>query len=495
MLIIITILLLLIYLYLGWKHSTIALVTCPFVAGTMIFIGVADENIMVAVIAAAIFIATLVAVLMSEREPDSEQWPYELAKFIAILIGFFSPLFLAGYFLYLAIEDKVLWLHVYSIGLTVFVVLIVGVIVAFELASSRAIAAYIFSTIGSSMRQNLPLPMALESAAIGLKDDRARILHKIKGWLVQGYSLSESIKRGYPRCPGYILAMITADERIGQLPSAMQAIEDDMVAKANERRKIRPVHPLYPVILIICMIYILWELMMFVVPQFTNMINEMTVRAALPSATRILIRIFDFVSYDVGWLIGIILAIVVLMTISFSIDVKFRPRRPDKPYLLSRIGDYIKWHLPVLHSFEKNYSLVHVVELLRLSLNAGCPVNEAIENTLGLDINNCFKRRLQRWLERVERGENIAVAIKESGLGSPLAWAFDEKVNQGNTLTILETLESFYRSNYSYAVNLARFIMWPCLILCMGVIIGFVVYGIFSPGVVIIKSLAESVIP
>jgi type II secretory pathway component PulF len=202
-----------------------------------------------------------------------------------------------------------------------------------------------------------------------------------------------------------------------------------------------------------------------------------------------------FVVYEFGWLIGIAFALMVLVVVPVSIYIRFRPRRPHEPYLLSRIGDYIKWHLPVLHSFEKNYSLVHVVELLRLSLNAGCPVNEAIENTLGLDINNCFKRRLQRWLERVERGENIAVAIKESGLGSPLAWAFDEKVNQGNTLTILETLESFYRSNYSYAVNLARFIMWPCLILCMGVIIGFVVYGIFSPGVVIIKSLAESVIP
>jgi type IV pilus assembly protein PilC len=159
------------------------------------------------------------------------------------------------------------------------------------------------------------------------------------------------------------------------------------------------------------------------------------------------------------------------------------------------MGDFVKWHLPVLHHFEKNYSLVHIVELLRLSLNAGLPVNKAIENTLGLDVNNCFKKRLRKWLEKVERGENIAGAIKGSGLGSPLAWAFDEKVNQGNTLSILETLESFYRSNYSYAVNLARFIMWPCLILFMGVIVGFVIYGIFSPSIVIIETLSDMVIP
>jgi len=126
---------------------------------------------------------------------------------------------------------------------------------------------------------------------------------------------------------------------------------------------------------------------------------------------------------------------------------------------------------------------------------AGCTVNDAIKNTLGLDVNNRFRKRLQRWLGKVERGDNIAAAIRGSKLGSPLAWAFDDKVNQGNTLTILETLESFYRTNYSYCVNLARYIMWPCLILFMGVIVGFVVYAVFSPTIVIIERLSGMVIP
>ncbi len=94
-----------------------------------------------------------------------------------------------------------------------------------------------------------------------------------------------------------------------------------------------------------------------------------------------------------------------------------------------------------------------------------------------------------------ELGDNIAAAINESKLGSTLAWAFDEKVNQGNTLSILETLESFYRSNYSYSVNLARVIIWPCVMLVIGATVGFVVYAIFSPGIMIINSLTEIVTP
>jgi type II secretory pathway component PulF len=484
MLIIITILLLLIYLYLGWKYPAIAMVTCPFVAGVIIFIGVADENIAITASAIVMFIGTLIAILMSERELESSQWPKICAKWILVSFVIFPLMMIAG----------LLFSHWGSLG----VLLVIPLIIFFisrSVTSPHATAAYVISTIGSCMRQNLPLPMALESAASGRVGRHSIILHRIQKWLIQGYSLSESIRRGYPMCPAYAVAMITAAERIDQLPYAIAAIEQDMVAKADERRKIRPVHPLYPVILMLFAFFILLGVMTFVMPSFITALNEMIQPVELSAATRSLIKITRLVSYEYAWLIWFLVVLVVIVIFPYSIYVRFRPRRPDEPFLLSRIGDYIKWHLPILHHFEKNYSLVHVVELLRLSLNAGCPVNEAIENTLDLDLNNCFKKRLRRWLGKVERGENIAAAIRESGLGSPLAWAFDDKVNQGNTLSILETLESFYRSNYSYAVNLARFIMWPCLILCMGVIIGFVVYGIFSPGVVIIKSLAESVIP
>jgi len=345
------------------------------------------------------------------------------------------------------------------------------------------------------MRQNLPLPMALESAAGGRADSRSIILQRIQKWLVQGYSLSESIKKGYPKCPGHAVAMITAAERIDQLPLAIGAIEADLVTKADDRRRINPVHPLYPVIVIVFTFFILLSIMTFVIPQFKNVLEEMLGGATLPFATRLLMGIVRFIRYEFGWLIWLAFVLTIFVVVPVSIRVRFRPRRPEKPYLLSRIGDYIKWHLPILHWFEKNYSMVQVVELLRLSLNAGYTVDDTIKNTLELDVNNCFRKRLKEWLERVKRGDNISTAVRESKLGPALAWAFDEQVNQGNTLSILETLESFYRSNYSYYVNLARFIMWPCITLIMGLMVGFVIYAIFSPGIAIIKRMAELVTP
>jgi type II secretory pathway component PulF len=60
---------------------------------------------------------------------------------------------------------------------------------------------------------------------------------------------------------------------------------------------------------------------------------------------------------------------------------------------------------------------------------------------------------------------------------------------------VLELLESYYRSNYSYRVNLTRFILWPCGIILLGATVGFIVYAVFSPGVMVLRHLAESVYP
>ncbi|MHC4510041.1 MAG: type II secretion system F family protein [Planctomycetota bacterium] len=472
------------YVVLGLKWPGIALVTAPFVTGALVVMAATEEDVVAVSVAPLVFLVTLVAVLLSRREPDSEQWPQACAKWILILLTCLLAL----------VTMVVAFGPLGMIGI-VFIVLFIGSIIAYGLTSRHATAAYVVSTIGSSMRQNLPLPMALESAATGMANGRSRALQGIRKWLVQGYSLSESIKRGYPRCPGYAVAMIAATERIDQLPHAIRAIEDDMTAKADERRKIRPVHPLYPVILMVFTFLMLLSVMVFIIPQFKSVLAEMTGEEALPAATRSLLAVMEFAVYDYAWLVWLILVLLFLVAIPASIYVRFRSRRPEKPYIVSRMGDFIKWHVPILHRFEKDYSMVQVVELLRLSLKAGCPIDEAIRNALGLDVNNCFKKRLRRWLGEVERGDNISAAARENKLGAPLAWAFDEKVNQGNTLSILEMLESFYRSNYSYSVNLARFILWPCVTLVMGAIVGFVVLAIFSPGISIITHMVTQVNP
>jgi type IV pilus assembly protein PilC len=426
-----------------------------------------------------IFSVTMIITALRPRS-EAPAWPRTWARWILAVCGF-SVLGIIGF---------VVCGQGGSFGL-IFVILFIGAVIGAFITSELNRAAYILTTIGSSIRQNLPLPMALEMAACGLTDKRERIFRNIKKWLVEGYSLSESLRRGYPRCPGYAIALIAAGERIGQVPQAIAALEQDLVAKAATSKKVRPVPLMYPPLVLFLLFIILSFLMVFVIPRFMGVLKEMC-DAQLPAATQLLMKTAEFLRGTPAAEIGLVFISMSAIAVIVYIRVRTRPRRPEKPYLISRVGDFIKWHVPFLRFYEWSRSMQRVAGMLRLSLNAGCTVNEAIKNTLLLDVNGCFKKRLKQWLAMVERGYDIGQSAGRCGLGSGMAWAFCEIDNHGNTLNVLDTLETSYRWAYSRAAGLARFIIGPCETVALGLIVGFVMYAVFVPMVAIIVAVGSS---
>jgi len=473
--IIMVILLLALSIYAARKWPDFALLASPLVSWAVISCGVIIENNVGIVLGGAIFLVVLLEVAMFKADPQQPEWPHSAARRILIIVGIIISL--TAFLISLAL--------VFFWGLGVIILIILTwMLFSYALSAYQERTVYVVSTIGSSMRQNLPLATALAAAAAGRTDKRARTLRNISEWLAQGFPLSEAVQNGYPRCPGHIIAMIRVAERVDQLPLALKSLEADLVQKADKSRRISPIQPIYPIIIISFVFSVLSGITIFVIPKLGKIYGEFGI--SLPLSTRIVTTTFWELYL---WFAGII-SIILLVVVPLSIYVKFRPRRPGRPYLVSRIGDFLKWHMPLLHWFENNYSLQQAVETLRLALKAGGTVNGAIAQTLDLDVNYYFRKRLTRWLHMVERGEDIAAAARQSRLGGTLAWAFDQKVNKGNTMAILETLESFYRSNYSYRINLARYIMWPCTILLMASAVGFIIYSLFVPLVKMISSVS-----
>ena len=371
-----------------------------FIAGIVLSMvmwvqGVIFEEVEIYVSAPIIFFVTLLIIAFRPRR-DGSQWARIWAR--RVLIACALLLFTVAAFAFFGTWG--------GIGL-VFVQLFIGAIIGAFTTSEFARSSYVITTIGSSMRQNLPLPMALEMAAVGQDYKRADILRNVKKWLVEGYPLSESLRRGYPKCSGYATAIIAAGERIGQVPQAVAALEQDLVAKANASRKVRHTPTLYPPILLLFMFIVLSFLMVFILPKFQVVLKEISVGVQLPAATILLIDIYRFFTSNVAGIFSLLIVLAILVGGIIYIRVRSRPRRVEKPYLISRIGDFLKWHLPFIRGYEWCIAMQRIAGLLRLSLNAGCTVNEAIANTLRLDINECFKRGLKEWLARVERGDDI----------------------------------------------------------------------------------------
>ena len=485
--IIIAILILAGYVYLGAKKPAFALITSPIITllCAALFISALDNNnappdyFMTLIVAMLVFPAAISAIVISQPSGFQEQWPRVWARW-ASLILFYTVL--------LVLLVAVFW----PLGF-LFWGAIVALTVRHKTSLQYTTALHVVSTIGAAIRQNLPLAMALESAS-GTKEKWSKALEGISHWLSQGYPLSQAVRRGYPTCPSDVLAMIAAAEKMDQLPLAMESIEADLLQKADESKKIKPVHMSYPLIVLTVAGCVAMGLSFFIVPTFAEVLMDLTEGQPLPKSTMLLLNFADLMSSHDG-LVFFVIASLVILVWCFAAYLRFRQRRPDRPFLASKIGDLIKWYLPISHWFERNYALLQCTQLLRSCLRAGRTVNEAVAAAVYLDVNNCFRKRLVRWLKRIEAGQNISEAGRQTGLGSAIAWAFDDKVNRGNTPEILGMLEEFYRHSYNYRVNLARSVCGPAIVLGLGAVVGFIVYAMFMPMVAILDFFGSTVLP
>lgn len=474
------ILVFIVHAYLAARAPIVAMLT-SLVAAVALFVVSHSQGSVLGISAShVLFPATCLMIVLTRGVPDTDNYARTIAKWVLIIIGCIivalvsGPLLLAGP------------LGVFGV---LFVGLFVGMIISYLLKSRDSIAVYIVSTIGACMRQNLPLAQALGSTAAGLAGKRPKIVRDIAMYLTQGNSLSTAIRQGYRKCPGCVTSLITAAERIDQVPAAIRSLEDDMTRKTQESATFKPLQPWYPVMLLFFMLSLLTGLTIFVLPRFKS-IFESFGASELPLATRVL---EDF--QNEFWLMFPLLLLLFLVVVPIWIYVKFRPRRPEAPRFFSIIGDFVKWHLPGLRWFERNYSLLHTVEMLRLSLKAGATIDKAIANTLVLDVNGHFRKRLARWLEKVQQGQDVSVSAADSGLPDAMVWAFDKKLNLNNTPAILETVEEACRLNYNYRANLLKTFLWPWTTILVGALVGFVVLGMFMPLITIIRINTGSVLP
>ncbi|MHC4906682.1 MAG: type II secretion system F family protein [Planctomycetota bacterium] len=362
-------------------------------------------------------------------------------------------------------------------------------------ARKYGLAVDIISTIAMCIRQSLPLPMALTTAAHGKKKKEAAVFNNIAHWLTQGWPLSEALRRGYPKCPSEILASISTAEKMDQLPRAIESLQKEAAEKIGSKNIEKSDALIYPTTVLTVAFFIMMGLMIFIVPTFSEVLSDISDgRAGLPFATQSLL---NFSSWMLGRnglnaLLFMMPVFILLVSKAYLLSCK---RNPESPRLLSRLGDRIKWNIPLLHWFEKTFANIYLAQTLRAGITAGYPVNIIVRHALGLDVNRCYQKRLEKWLNKIEAGDNIAQSAKICGLDKALCWAMDEKINKGNTPQILESLETLYHYQYNYRKNVFTAAAEPVIILCLGLCVGYVVFAMFMGVFSIIHVALQYTIP
>ena len=461
------------FLTLAWKKPGLAMALLPLTAIVPAIVGAArldsyehsPYDVVILSAGVALFILTIVLIYAKPPTDLADEPWYTIVS--RLFYSFFVML------LYLALLIAIFRAY----GPILF---FLSLILAFRYRQTRrySLALNVLSTLSTVMRQNLPLPMALETAGANRKDPAARIYRRTAALLCEGKSLSDALRRSYRRCPSEILATLQTGEALNQLPEAVAALEQDSIANISGFETVRPVHPSYPLIVGAVMLSVVVGLCVFILPTFVSVLHDMTGgNASLPASTQLLMTLAQ---PSMSLNIVVILFLILLAGQAAGFYASNRSRRPERPRLMSRAGDWLKWHLPVLCHFERLRSQQRAIQGLRTGLRGGYSFDVIVRQMLGLDVNLCYRAQLRRWQEKIEQGYPVAASAVECGLGRTLAWALDETVNKGNTPQLLAMLEEVTRNRYHYRLNIFHSILWPFVVVGMGGCVGFVVYALFA---------------
>lgn len=319
--------------------------------------------------------------------------------------------------------------------------------------------------IATLLRAGLPLDRALEIAInLSSNDEVAEILNEVRQDVRGGASLSAAMEAQKGVFSRFYLNMIRAGEAGGALEVVMVRLTEFM-ERAKELKETVKSALVYPVILIMVAVVSVVVLLIFVVPQFTQMFEESG--KALPLATQIVVAAGEF--FRVWWwaLIGGGIASYALFKRQMA-DPDSRYRWDERFLGLPLVGD-----------------LLAKIEMARFSRTLGTLLDNGVSLLVALSIvketlgNSVMAERIDEVSAKLREGKGLGYPLLEAEvfprLGVHMVMVGEET---GRLSEMLIQVADVFDREVQTAVKRTLSLLEPALILGLGLIIGAIIMSI-----------------
>lgn len=315
--------------------------------------------------------------------------------------------------------------------------------------------------LGSLLEAGLPIDKALYTLSVHTEKEAFRsILREVYIDLQRGLALSQALEK-HRVFPQIYVNMVKAGEAGGFLEVVMKRLAAFLETSTSFREEIVSAL-IYPILLTFVSGLAVAVLMIYVVPRFTVIFEDMG--QALPAPTQLLMDISHaFVAY---WWAGAI-AIVAIGLLSRTY---FRTTEGRLAW------DAFKLRVPMVRELTMKFVIARFSRTFGTLLQSGVPILEAARISREVAGNTAVSERLKGIEEGVSRGKGLYAPISESGVFPPVVTqmiAVGEEAGRLEETFIL--IAGRYESESRALVKRVVSVIEPALILVMGGVVGFIV--------------------
>src|ERR671921_760405 len=284
-----------------------------------------------------------------------------------------------------------------------------------------------------------------------------------------GLSLSESLEKHPKVFSRLYTEMVKAGEIGGMLDGVLLRIADQLEREQDLRRKIRSAMT-YPVVVLAFAILVASILLIFIVPIFAQMFQDLG--GTLPLPTRICMLISNILTSFWGVLVYAGMALAVVMFLRWKKTEQGRKAWGRAVLRIPvKIGDVVK-----------KATLARFARTLATLSAAGVPILQSIEITATSSGNWVVERALLKSRDAIREGIPLYKPLEQEPVFPPMVTrriAVGEET--GDIDGMLTKIAEFYESEVDAAVKALTSIIEPIMVVVVGGIVGAIVISMYLP--------------
>lgn len=301
------------------------------------------------------------------------------------------------------------------------------------------------------------------------KEQDASIRKVIQGLLTrlyEGITFSSTLEENPQAFPALYIATVRASERTGDLPEALTRFISYQTQMDSVRKTLVGAS-IYPVLLLTVGLLVSAFLLVFVVPKFSAIYDD--IGSDLPWLSVLLIQWGQFVHERGGELA--VIAIILFSAISYSVT-----RPAFKAYVMRQL-----WRIPAIGEHMRVYQLARFYKTLGMLQRGGIPITQALDMVSGL-LQPHFRPSVEAAAKHIREGKTISSAMEMEGLttavGNRMLRVGERTGLMGD---MMERIGNFHDEEIARWVEWTTKLIEPILMAVIGIVIGGIIILMYMP--------------
>jgi general secretion pathway protein F len=313
-------------------------------------------------------------------------------------------------------------------------------------------------------------PLAEALRTIGRQAEKEhvrRVLLSVHAGVLEGRRLSEAMTREAASFPPLYRAMVAAGEGSGALPTILERLADLQERQALVRGKVTSALA-YPIVLAIVATFVVFALMMFVVPKVVEQFD--TVGQELPLLTRVVIGLSEFLA---NWWWALLLGIAAIaVLVGRALQDEALRLRFDRSLLRA----------PLLGRLLRDLHAARMARTLSTMVASRLPLLEGLRLTTQTVNNRALRAASIEITEAIRTGGSLSAALRRAGVFPPLlVYLAASGEASGRLDLMLERAADYLEREFDSFTATALSLLEPAIIVVMGAIVALIVLSILLP--------------